>query len=342
MSSELFSSSSAEVEYLRRELREQKRRAEYYKQLWSKERSRNLQTTTKVDQPVNNEIREKTNSYEENFKKFMTSVQRRKCMIKKKPSKPKTPSREDLLKAHQELDQRFQNLKIKHKLPERKAEQEEFLTKTKNELLRLEKKFSSQPEEFLRSSTLHEHINSQPTSSPLSRSFSFGDESPVSDPAAEYKQGSPSPVQKPVFSSKRDTSYCGKPQNSKTRFKTPLIIVKENAVSGKKLHKRPKKEPSPEQQAIIKTKIDEEIEVWARNKSLRILLNKIFNHPYRGEEYLKPDVTWATLRKNYHKAVAKIHPDKHISSSFETRCRNEKLFLVLSSAYERYQKKYCR
>ena len=82
---------------------------------------------------------------------------------------------------------------------------------------------------------------------------------------------------------------------------------------------------------IIFLRIQKEVNQWTRNKSLRIILNKFFDHPYRGEGYLTPDASFSVLRKSYRKAVSKVHPDRNINSSFEEKCRNEAVFLALQS-----------
>lgn len=111
-----------------------------------------------------------------------------------------------------------------------------------------------------------------------------------------------------------------------------LIIKTEKKIQEKDL--------SLEEKNEIINKIETAIDGWAKNKSLRLLLNKIFDHPYRESGYLGPNVSWGVLRKSYHQAVSKVHPDRHINSDFETMYRNQKLFLVLQRSYEKYRKKY--
>lgn len=331
---------SAEIECLRKQLEEQKRRSEYYKNLWMQERAEKLkiddpllQESVNVHRIYQNEFKSNLNSYERNFNKFLASMKSRRSK-KSHVNKHKTPSREELMTAQRELDKKFQLMKERQtKNKARGSLETDFLKSTKQELSRLEQEFTfeappQEPDQFLKSSTL------------------YNLEEEKYDSSQEEKQTcSPSPVKV-----QKDENYSSR--YSMTRPTSPLYLgrkpKKQPPPDPTKLEKKKKKsyerpkDPSEEHQILIKKRVDSEIDLWSKNKSLRILLNKIFNHPYREAGYLGPDVSFAILRKNYHRAVNMIHPDRHIYDDFETRCRNEKMFLVLQGAYERASKKRAR
>jgi len=320
-----------ELELLKKELGEQKRRAAYYKQLWMKERFANLKMYHKSREVNKDEL------YEANLKKFLEiASESRKMTLRGKTAKPNkrftTPTREELIEQSKEL--------------ERRLNQSSFLKETKRELSYLEQEFS------MKSSTLEDQFRKSQRLSAFQHSFPGEEEKKQESPLREDLS----------FTNKRqsvDTSYsftqADLPSTSEliAKSRTLLAFEKDTACTKSpceetRTHNQPvQKEPgekaeeilSPEEMSRIKYRIQKEVDQWTRNKSLRIILNKFFNHPYREAGYLTPDISFGALRKSYHKAVSKIHPDVHINSNFETKCRNQAIFLALQGAYERAGKK---
>jgi len=91
---------------------------------------------------------------------------------------------------------------------------------------------------------------------------------------------------------------------------------------------------------MIRVRVDDWIERWSNKKSLRQLLNSILGYKSGYDKgYLYRGVNTTRIVKGYRKSMLKIHPDKHVNSSYETRYKASEMFKIVSSLFEKYKKK---
>ena len=97
----------------------------------------------------------------------------------------------------------------------------------------------------------------------------------------------------------------------------------------------------------IRDEVIEEVQRWARGKSLRDMLNSIHGHgrqrnpnarPGTGTfQYLGADASVRTVMRAYRKALIRIHPDKVAFTDIEAHIRATETFKIVNSAYKRFK-----
>ncbi len=85
-------------------------------------------------------------------------------------------------------------------------------------------------------------------------------------------------------------------------------------------------------QEVEAAKIIREVEMWAHNKPLYVMLNEI-----NGERSLKRFDTFAVVSKAYKRAILQIHPDKHMNDHGKF-VRATEMFKYVNEAYQAYRK----
>ena len=90
----------------------------------------------------------------------------------------------------------------------------------------------------------------------------------------------------------------------------------------------------------IKAEIDGYIKEMSYKKSLRQLLNSIFEYKPTDPRYLKHGCHTDKIKKTYRQAILKLHPDKHVNSCYETKYISQELFKIITSKHDKYKSIY--
>lgn len=96
-------------------------------------------------------------------------------------------------------------------------------------------------------------------------------------------------------------------------------------------------EKAEKEKALVADRITKEVEIWAKNKALYIMLNEINGETEtRGglRRYDGPD----KVNKAYKKALLKIHPDKHMNEHAKF-VRATEMFKYVNEGYQQHKKK---
>ena len=96
---------------------------------------------------------------------------------------------------------------------------------------------------------------------------------------------------------------------------------------------------SKQDQERIKNNVDQWVAKWSYHRSLRQLLNSILGLKPHDSNYLKRGCHHQEIVKSYRKALLRVHPDKHVNATFQTRYKACEMFKIISELYQKFQKK---